>query len=482
LTNAAPVLILSIHVWVLNDFRAVCKGKLTMHIGIVTLGCDKNTVDTEYIAGLLASQGHEVFTPGMEDELDALAVNTCGFIESAKQESIDAILLWVEEKKRRQEETGTSFYLYVIGCLVERYASELLEAIPEIDGLAGVGEWKRTARMILSSPDRKSVPVAVSPPGRLPDMKITRCMPRKKLDPEVYAFLKIADGCSHSCRFCAIPFIKGKRRSVPRKILLREAADLIRRGAREINLVAQDSSLYGTDLYQKYRLTQLVRDIARLPGKFWIRVLYTYPATLSDDFIRLMREEENLCPYLDVPLQHLSPEVLRRMGRPPDPTRILNRLNRWRKEIPELTIRTTFIVGFPGETRRDFEILLEGVRDFGFDRIGAFLYSPEEGTAAFDMDRVVSKRTARRRLDRLMRVQAGISLEKNRRLIGKVTSVLIEEEIPGEKIYLARSMADAPEVDGLVIVRSDRKLPPGTFARCRIKDAGEYDLLGELEG
>jgi len=445
-----------------------------MRIAVITLGCDKNTVDSEYIAGLLTNAGHKVFAPQEDSDFDALIINTCCFIGSAREESINTILEWVEEKKRREKAASHAFRLYVVGCMMQRYPHDLLASIPEIDGIVGVGKWADVIRMVETSKSHK-------PARRLssPDMKITCPMPRKKLDAFPYAFLKIADGCSHTCSFCAIPKIKGPFCSVPHDILVSEAKNLIKDGVREINLVAQDINDYGRDLGEHDALVRLVKDIISIPGKFWVRLLYFYPRPLTDGLLRLMSEEEKVCPYIDIPLQHLSTRILERMGRPHEGRQILEMLEDWRARIPGVTLRTTFIVGYPGETRVDFDYLLQRMREFQFDRVGVFTYSQEEGMPAAGERPQIPHATAMRRLDRLMRAQAEISLEKNRRLIGCIKDVLIEEAIPEEGMYIARSKADAPEVDGVTCVFSESPLKVGAFIPVRITGAGIYDLSGE---
>ena len=448
-----------------------------MKIAILTLGCDKNTVDSEYIAGLLSQKGHRIFSLDTKEPFDVLVINTCGFIDAAKEENIDAITHWAEEKNRRLREDLPCFRLYVVGCLAERYGPALVRLIPEIDGMAGVGRWQDIARMIDKPPD-SHVPLLFSFPGERPLVHITKPMPRLKLDRLPYAFLKIADGCSHRCSFCAIPRIKGAYRSVPRKILLREVEDLVKKRVREINLVAQDVNAYGPDLYKNYGLCELIQDMTSVPGKFWIRILYFYPRKFPEKLLSLFRENNKLCPYIDIPLQHVSPSVLKRMGRPPDVSPILNTLTQYRKEIPNLSIRTTFIVGFPGESRADFNALISLVKSFRFDRLGAFTYSREGGTPAEKLASRVSPRTAKTRLELLMLAQAEISREQNMALIGKTCEILIEDVLPDRNLYRGRTMRDAPEVDGWVYVTSAKKLKPGQFVRVRITKASVYDLYG----
>ncbi len=448
-----------------------------MKIAILTLGCDKNTVDSEYIAGLLSQHGHQVFSPDKGKSCDAIIINTCGFIDTAKEENINTILQWAEEKKRRLQRGLPCFRLYVVGCLAERYAPDLARLIPEIDGFAGVGKWQDIVCMI-EKPPGSFVPILTSVPGERPLVQIKKPMTRFKLDRLPYSFLKIADGCSHKCSFCAIPHIKGPYHSVPRKILLNEVEHLVNKGVREINLVAQDINAYGIDLYKNYGLCELIKDMISVPGKFWVRILYFYPRKFPDKLLSLFRENNKLCPYIDIPLQHVSPRVLKSMGRPPDVSPILNTLMQYRKEIPDLSIRTTFIVGFPGETRADVHALLSLVKKFRFDRLGAFIYSPEEGTPAEKLAPRVSQGTAKSRLERLMLTQAEISLEQNKALIGKTYEILIEDVLLERNLHIGRTMRDAPEKDGAVYVTSAKKLNPGEFITAQINNATVYDLYG----
>ena len=453
-----------------------------MRIAIITLGCDKNTVDSEYMAGLLEEKGHEVISPdSFEEDFDALVINTCGFIDAAREESVNTIIDWEREKIRRRNENRGAFRLFVVGCLSERYAADLRKSFPEIDGWAGVGKWFRIVSLIENDSRDKKPKMYVSLPSREPSMRLRKSLPRKSLEDLPYSFLKIADGCSHRCRFCAIPLIKGKYASVPRKILLQEARNLIDRGTREINIVAQDINHYGRDIYKRYRLADLVEELANLPGKFRIRLLYFYPEPMPDKLISLMRDHPGICPYIDIPLQHLSPSVLKKMGRPFDTSKVLEMLDRWREEIPDLAIRTAFIVGFPGETDSDFDFLLDEVKEFRFDRMGAFLYSPEEQTPAEKDKPAVPAKIAQKRLDRLMEVQEQISLELNTKKIGREFETLFDQEIPEQEMLIGRTAHDAPEVDGVVVVPSHSDYQAGDFGRVRITRADSYDLFGEIE-
>jgi ribosomal protein S12 methylthiotransferase len=452
-----------------------------LKIAIVTLGCDKNTVDSEYVAGLLEKSGHDVYSPfSMDPDIDAVLINTCGFIDTAKEESVNIIISWAEEKMRLLNESGKTFRLYVVGCLSERYSQILTESIPEIDGIAGVGKWREILRMVDSPRKKSGIPVYASLPEKIPEIKISRSMPRKKLDSLPYSFLKISDGCSRKCSFCAIPGIKGPFRSVPKKILLKEVENMLREGVREINLVAQDLNRYGVDLYSNYGLTELVEDIASIPGKFWIRLLYLYPASIPEKLIRLMRDEEKLCPYLDIPLQHLSPNVLKSMKRPVKIENFLKKLKKWREIVPNLTVRTAFIIGFPGETRSDFAYLLKNVREFGFDMVGVFQYSPEENTAAEKYKKRVRSNTMENRVDKLLDLQDKISFEKNRKKTGMEMEVLIEDYFPEDDLYICRSQYDAPEVDGVILVSSKKKLKTGSFIKVKIREARTHELVADL--
>lgn len=451
-----------------------------MQIAIVTLGCDKNTVDSEYFAGLLEKQGAKAVAaalePGPEDFYDAVLINTCGFIESAKAQSIDTILQWLERKREAAAE-GRPMRVFVSGCLSQRYREELAVELPEVDGFLGVGDFERIAQLVAHGQVGGSVNLV----RELPETVVRKKTPRKELGtPRPYAYLKIADGCNHNCTFCAIPSFKGRLQSVPRELVLEEARRLLARGARELCLVAQDTSDYGKDLYGKdYGIPHLLADLARLPGDFWIRVHYFYPGGVTEEFLEAFASSPKIVPYLDMPLQHLHPEILRRMKRPHVSVNIERLLNRVRSRVPEVAIRTTFIVGFPTEEREHFEYLLKCVKEYRFERLGAFEYSLEEGTPAADLEPQVPAATRRRRFDRLMRAQAVISEELNRDKIGKTLKVLVEAQLDDDT-YVGRTAHDAPEVDGAVIIRAQDGVRVGEFAMVHVTDAETYDLFGEV--
>ncbi|HPO15974.1 MAG TPA: 30S ribosomal protein S12 methylthiotransferase RimO [Candidatus Hydrogenedentes bacterium] len=442
-----------------------------MRVGLITLGCDKNTVDNEYLAGVLEDRGCTVF---FEKEietgivLDAVVVTTCGFIGDAKRQSVERMV----ELADRKRETGNPKHLYVAGCLAQRYASDLLKEIPEIDGIVGVGQFETLANLILGDSTQPCIAV-IAPP----QVDIYRFMRRKRSEHTPHAFLKIADGCNHHCTFCAIPRMKGAVRSVPPDILLEEARLLLKQGVKEFNLVAQDISVYGQDRWKDYRLSHFLRGLCALPGDFWVRCLYCYPGGVKNDLIEVIREEPKIVPYLDIPLQHLDPEILRRMKRPYREVNTFDLVKRLREAIPDLTLRTTMIVGFPGESSQAFKHLLEGIRKIRFDRLGVFQYSREEDTPAVKEARQVSKPTRERRWHTILETQAEISAELNHARIGQRTRVLVEGFDASRKQWFGRSPAEAPEVDGSIFLDTMGNIAPGTFVNAEISAAEIFDVI-----
>lgn len=455
-----------------------------LRVGIVTLGCDKNTVDNEYLAGLLGDAGCELVAARRDDDrpLDAVVVTTCGFIGDAREQSVDAIVQLAEGKRLR----GDPRRIFVAGCLSQRCGEELMAEIPEIDGLVGVGQFERLTNMILremagegaGSTSPLNRPIAVDTPPRVDIYKLIK---RRPLEPKPYAFLKIGDGCDHNCAFCSIPLMKGRLRSVPPEIVLAEARALIKRGVRELNLVAQDLSAWGIDRWPNWRLPKLVRKICRIPGDFWVRCLYVYPGPIADELIEVMAAEPKVVPYLDMPLQHLDPDLLRRMKRPFHERNTFELVARLRGALPLLTLRTTMIVGFPGESPAAHRRLIDGIKQLRFDRLGAFEYSSETDTAAALMPDRVSPRTRSRRWHAVMAAQAAIALELNRARVGRRERVLIEGFDEQRKAYVARSGSEAPEVDGKIYIATRKPLDIGSFARVRITAAEPYDLHTQLE-
>jgi ribosomal protein S12 methylthiotransferase len=433
-------------------------------VRIVTLGCAKNEVDSEEIAGVLRAEGYAV---SGEARSGVTVINTCGFLESAKAESIQAIRDAVAAKRRG--ETGR---VVVAGCLAQRLGAELMRLAPGADAYVGVGQMARFGEIVREVRVGTEPMLDVAPPHhRWADVPT-----RARTGRPWSAYLKISEGCNHRCTFCTIPSFRGGHQSKPIERVVAEARHLARTGAREINLIAQDVTQYGFDLYREFTLPRLLRELNEVEGLRWIRLLYFYPNLLTDEVIEAMATLEKVVPYIDIPLQHTHPDVLRRMRRPWDGERYLALLDKVREAMPDAAIRTTFIVGFPGETRAEFQDVLDFCAAARLDRVGAFLYSPEPGTPSAEMEGQVPHRTKRARFDRLMTLQQEISLETNQAWIGRELDVLIEEEKDGWLI--GRSFRDAPEIDGLVFLPGGAKV--GEFARARVTGAEPYDLYAEV--
>lgn len=433
-----------------------------IHVGVVSLGCAKNRVDTEQMLGLLRGLGFEITAEPAQAEI--IIVNTCGFIDPAKQESIDTLL-----EMARYKETGRCRLLVATGCLVQRYAPSLREQMPEIDAFLGVGEYTRLGEL-LEEAGGGSRPVACARQETVFEA------PRVLTTPSYSAFVRIGDGCDNRCAYCAIPLIRGAYRSRPFESVLAEARALVDEGVREITYIAQDTTRFGDDLPGTPRLSDLIEQTCRIDGVHWVRTLYCYPSRVDDRLLDVLSGEPKACGYLDLPLQHIDADMLRAMGRRGTPDEIRALLGR--AKARGLTLRTTLIVGFPGETDEAFERLLNFVEETRFDRLGAFAYSVEEDTPAAAMPNQVPEEIKQERLDRLMRLQRKISLQKNQERVGTVCEVLIERAEDG--LYTARSQMEAPEGDGSLLLRADRHIETGTFARARITGAKAYDLSGEI--
>ncbi|MCB2156115.1 30S ribosomal protein S12 methylthiotransferase RimO [bacterium] len=470
-----------------------------MRIGLVTLGCDKNTVDNEYLAGLLKTKGHTVEVADPANPPDVVVVTTCGFLQAARDQSVDSIREWADIREKADTRLG------VIGCLAQRSGEELLRDFPQIDFLAGVGDFERVARLVAGdeksrflSPAGENAPAwelerqSASARGKdiefddrefaadAPRVVVPRTLPRVRVDRRPHGFLKIADGCNHTCTFCSIPLMKGIYTSVPRNVLLDEARRMLDDGVREINIVAQDITKYGLDLEKRLALPDLLSELAELEGEFWIRLFYLYPSTVTRDLVALIKEQPKIARYLDIPLQHLDEKVLQRMKRPHDRERTLDLLRMIRRDLPEVTLRTTFIVGFPGETSAEFRKLLDGVREIKFERMGVFEYSREEGTPSAGMPNQVTDKVRRRRRDRLMKLQSKISADWAFEQVGTVRRVLIEGQVPNSGWYVGRSHSEAADIDGVVRVASPTPLATGDFVDVEIVQADTYDLTGEV--
>ena len=439
-----------------------------MKILFISLGCDKNLVDTEVMLGLLASRGYEMTDD--ETEADIIVVNTCCFIHDAKEESIQNILEMAEYKKK-----GKVRALIVTGCLAERYRQEILDEIPEVDEVLGTTAYDR----ILDAVDaalagEHSVMLADIDALPLPDTK------RLVTTGGHFAYLKIAEGCDKHCTYCIIPKIRGNYRSVPMERLIREAEELAAQGVKELILVAQETTLYGKDLYGEKSLHRLVRELCRISGLRWIRILYCYPEEITDELIQVMKEEKKVCHYLDLPIQHASDAVLKRMGRRTSKQELVEIIGKLRREIPDICLRTTLITGFPGETEEQHEELIEFVDEMEFDRLGVFTYSPEEDTPAEKMPDQIDEEVKEERQDELMELQQEIAFENAERMVGREVLVMIEGKVADENAYVGRTYRDAPNVDGLIFINTDEELLSGDFARVKVTGALDYDLIGEL--
>lgn len=446
-----------------------------MKVAIIVLGCDKNTVDTEHLAGLLMEKGHEVAVEGEQQAVDVLVIMTCGFIQSAREENLAVIQQAVESKIQH----GNPRRIVIAGCLAQRSAVQLAQQFPEIDAFAGVG---RPAYLLerIEQIDSEIKREAGSIPT--PDMRQHTPQFRTRLDPLPHAYLKIADGCNHTCTFCAIPAIKGRYASVPKEHLLEEATGLAQIGAKEIILIAQDLAPYGADLYEDYRLTDLLNDLCAIEEDFRIRLLYMYPGGINDTFLEVFANQPKICKYLDLPLQHLDPAVLSDMKRPAAEASTHKLIERIRKAVPEVALRTTMIVGYPTETKKAFQNLIAGIEEIQFDWLGAFPFSPEEGTPAGETNNPIPRKMVERRLDKLLKTQQAITHQKQQTLLGSTLPVLIEGLSEDGLAGLGRSFREAPEVDGAIHIELDQlETPPqiGDIIPVRIFEADVYDLFGE---
>ena len=439
-------------------------------VSVVNLGCPKNQVDAEVMLGQLVAAGYTI--AASPAQADVVVVNTCSFVQDAKEESIQAVLDATQLKR-----TGRCRTLLVSGCLAQRYARELPELLPEVDGFVGTGEFPRIAEIVRSVlPGRQGTRLWVTGHTAL----TTADLPRRRLSPGHIAYLKIADGCDHRCRFCAIPAIRGPLQSRPRSDVLAEARQLAADGVREIVLVSQDTTAYGVDRGEVRGLVALLEDLLAIPSLAWIRLHYLYPTRITSDLIALLATQPRLCRYLDLPLQHADAGVLKGMGRGGDPDAYRRLIGRMRRAVPGLVIRSSFITGFPGETAAQFGVLRRFVAEMCFDRVGVFRYSDEEGTAAAGLTPKVPRRVAEARRARLMAIQAQIAEAKGRALVGSVQEVMVDgpaAEFPG--IQCGRTAGHAPEVDGTVYLQGPQ-VTPGTFVQARIREAFEHDLSGEI--
>ena len=438
-------------------------------VNMVSLGCPKNLVDAEVMLGYLGREGYEVTTN--EHEADIIIVNTCSFIKEAKQESIDTILDLADRKH-----DGKCKLLVVTGCLPQRYQEELAKELPEVDIFVGTGDYPKIAEIIAEKRGVEGQIRYIGDPDYLYDTE----MPRMQSSPRYYSYLKIAEGCSNCCSYCVIPSLRGKFRSRPLNLVMEEARRLVGGGVKELNLIAQDITVYGSDLPGEINLEVLLKELVQIAGLRWIRLLYSYPGGITDGVIQMIKSEEKICKYLDIPLQHISDPVLTRMNRRSSEADIRTLITKLRSEIPDIALRTSLIVGFPGETDEDFKKLCHFVEETQFDRLGVFCYSKEEGTPAAEMADQVTERVKRERYKKLMQLQARLSFKRNRRLMNTIEEVIVEGVSEESDLLLrGRSSRQAPDIDGMVYITSGQA-NIGDIVTLKITDSSEYDLIGEM--
>ena len=431
-----------------------------MNIGFVSLGCSKNLVVTEEIIGLFKKHNYNI----VDNVLDAdiILINTCGFINSAKKEGIDTILEMADYKKNKCK------YLIVTGCLVQRYKEELEKELPEVDLFISIKEYENLWKEVDNLVNNKHSVDKFDYTDRLISTG------------ETMAYLKIAEGCNNYCTFCAIPYIQGKYISRKYEDIIDEAKSLVKKGYSELVVIAQDTTKYGYDLYKKERLPELLKDLANIEGIKWIRFLYSYPETISDELIEVVKTSDKICHYFDIPIQHISDKVLRKMNRKSDGNSIRRLIKKIRKEIPDVILRTTLIVGFPGETEEDFNELYDFVKEVRFDRLGAFKYSKEEGTAASLMEDQIDYKIKNKRYNKIMKIQQGISKELMKDKIGKVYSCIIENISDDGEFFIGRSYMDVPSEDGVIYIEYDSSIVINQYVDVLITNSSEYDLYGKI--
>ena len=439
-----------------------------MKILFISLGCDKNLADSEEMLGLLTAGGHEITDD--ETQADAIVINTCCFIKDAKEESVETILEMAEYKQ-----TGSCHALIVTGCMAQRYQKEIIEEVPEVDAVLGTTSYgdivKALEEAVAGNHFEEFRDI-----DYLPDTGSKRVLTTGGH----FGYLKIAEGCDKHCTYCIIPKLRGKFRSVPMERLIAQAEDMAEQGVKELILVAQETTVYGKDLYGKKSLHILLKKLCEIRGIRWIRILYCYPEEIYDELIETIRDEKKICHYLDIPIQHASDRILKRMGRRTSKQELIDIVGKLRKEIPDIVLRTTLITGFPGETEEDHEELKEFVDEMEFDRLGVFTYSPEENTPAAEMADQVPEEVKEERRDELMELQQEISYDRGQDRIGQELLVMIEGKVADESAYIGRTYGDAPKVDGYIFVQTGELLMTGDFAKVRVTGALEYDLIGVL--
>ena len=440
-----------------------------MKILFISLGCDKNLVDTEMMLGMLTGKGYSITND--ENEADVVVINTCCFINDAKEESINTILEMAELKK-----SGNIKALLVAGCLAQRYKEEIQTEIPEVDAIVGTTAIDSIVEALEEVLEGRKQ-------NHIEDINRKPVYDKKRIVTTGghYAYLKIAEGCDKHCSYCIIPKVRGNYRSIPMESLVKEAKQLVEFGAKELILVAQETTLYGKDLYGEKSLPKLLHKLCEIDGLYWIRILYCYPEEITDELIETIRTEEKICNYLDIPIQHASDRILKRMGRRTNQQELRDMVAKLREAIPDICLRTTLITGFPGETQEDHEELLAFVDEMEFDRLGVFTYSPEEDTPAATFAEQVEEEVKTDRQAELMELQQEIAFERAEDMIGRTVLAMIEGKVPDEHAYVARTYKDAPNVDGFVFIQTSEELMTGDFVRAKITGSYEYDLIGEID-
>ena len=455
-----------------------------MNVGFISLGCSKNLIDTEVAIGLFKDNNYKIVNN--PEEADILVINTCGFIESAKEEAINTILEMAEYKKRRCK------YLIAMGCLVQRYYEDLIKALPEVDLFIKIDEynqlWNKIEDLIKRDIVEKSkikTSTKISEIKPLPMPTYNEFMERVVTTGENYAYLKIGEGCSNKCTYCAIPYIRGPFVSRKMEEILDEAEMLARKGIKELIVIAQDTTKYGVDIYGESKLAELLEKLSKIKGIEWIRFLYSYPEGITDKLIETVANNDKIAKYFDIPIQHISDPILKKMNRKTSKENIIKILEKIRNKIPNVTLRTSLIVGFPGETKENFEELLEFVKDTKFDKLGTFMYSKEEGTPAAKLPNQIHGNTKKTRYNKIMEAQQEISKQILEEKIGKTYKILIEDISFDKKYLIGRTMQDVPEEDGLVYIKKDKNLNENevlnSFINCKIIDVSNYDLIGEIQ-
>ena len=439
-----------------------------MKILFVSLGCDKNLVDSEHMLGMLCDNGFTVTDD--ENEADVIVVNTCCFIHDAKEESIENIL-----EMSKLKENGNLKALVVTGCLAQRYKDEIQKEIPEVDAVIGTTAYDDIVNIVEEILEDKKVANSYKDISYLTPNTSNRVITTGGYT----SYLKIAEGCNKNCTYCIIPKLRGKFRSVPMEQLLEEARYLADKGVKELILVAQETTLYGVDIYGEKKLPELLRELCKIEGFEWIRILYTYPEEITDELIQVIKEEDKICKYIDMPIQHASDNILKKMGRRTNRADLVEIIGKLRKEIDDIVIRTTLITGFPGETEEDFEQLLDFVYDMSFERLGVFTYSAEEGTKAAEMDGQIDEDVKEARRNAVMEMQQDITFDYMASLVGNITKVLIEGYMVDDDVYVGRTYMDAPNIDGLVFVNSNKQLMSGDIILAEITNSDGYDLIAE---